>query len=88
MKVKDLRFTFTAVMPDQLVAQISDAKVLVREFTVQYGHDPLGWWCSSPVIARHRSGLSFYELVEEVQAEYDAARDDAESEALDELEHT
>ena len=83
---KDLRFRFTAAAPEELARQVADAKALVGGFVVVYGRDGFGWWCSSPMSARQRSGLGFYELVDEVQAAYDAARDVAELEVADELE--
>jgi len=82
----DLRFTFTATAPDQLAREVEDAKGLVEVFVVSYGRDTFGWWCSSRASARQRSGLGFYDLVQEIQAAYDAARDEVESEAAEELE--
>jgi hypothetical protein len=86
MMMRDYRFMFTAATPGELARQVEEAKALVDGFVVAYGRDSFGWWCSSPSSARQRSGLGFFELVEEVQAAYDAACDDAESEALDALE--
>ncbi|MDG2571163.1 hypothetical protein P7L87_26780 [Vibrio parahaemolyticus] len=79
-------FTFTGATPEELARQVKEAKALVDGFAVAYGRDGFGWWCSSTASARQRSGLGFYELVEEVQAAYDAACDVAELEAADELE--
>jgi hypothetical protein len=71
-------FHFTATTSAQLSKQIDKAAVLLSDgFIVNYGREGNrpSWWIHSKHGANLTTGLSFPDLVKEIQRRFDAAAD-------------